>query len=113
MQIKQGVPLTTSVCSLRAFLFEFSCTSISPKSLSLIKIENYLLLFLSYTRAPWPETAIKGLHYKKLKSFESFSNVLQKIFEGICFIVKLETIGHNLIKNEFLHRHISKILLKC
>ena len=55
----QEAPCATSACSVRAFLFEVSCKSISRKSLSLIKIENYLLLFLSNTKA-----TIKSLHCK-------------------------------------------------
>ena len=40
----QGVSWTTSLGSIRAVIFEVSCKSISHKSLSLIKIENCLVL---------------------------------------------------------------------
>ena len=35
-------------------------------------------------------------------SFDDFNKVFEKICEGACFLVRLQTVGYNLIKSEFL-----------
>ena len=46
------------------------------------------------------------------RSFGNFSKVLEKIFQRVCFLVKLQIVDHNLIKNEFHHRHVLRIFAK-
>ena len=69
---------TTSVCS-GAVLFELSCRSISRKSLSLIKIENNLLLFLSNIRSSHQRLTVQN------RSFGKFSKALETVCDRVCF----------------------------
>ena len=116
-EVKQGVPWTTSVYSVRVVLFEVSSKSVSRKLLSLIKIENclggvcliqcsYYLLFLPNNRSSHQRLILQK------RSFDNFSKVLEKICEEVCLLVKLQTVDHNVIKTEFLHRYILRISLK-
>ena len=99
-------PIDYKRYSIRAVLFEASNKSTSCKPLSLMKIENSLLLFLSNTRSSRRRLSLQN------RSFNNFSKVLEKICEGVCFLVKLQTVDHNPIKNQFLRRYILQILLK-
>ena len=38
-------------------------------------------------------------------SFDNLNKALEKICEGVCFLVKIQTVGHNPITNEFLFRY--------
>ena len=46
------------------------------------------------------------------RSFDNFSKVFKKIIEENCFLVKLQNVGHNLVKNELFHGYVLRILLK-
>ena len=109
--VKQRVPWTTSIYSIRLVLFELSGKSISRKSLSLIKMENFFggvcLIQLSYYLLFLPNN-----RSKHQRSFDNFSKVLEKICEEVCLLVNLQTVGYNLIKTEFHHRYILRISLK-
>ena len=91
--------------SIRAVLFEVSYKSISCKPLSLMKIENSLLLFYLI-----PEAATEGILWK-IGFLIILAKTLKKSVKEI-FLVKLRNVGHNRIKNQFLPRYILQILLK-
>ena len=76
----QGAPCATSACSVRAFLFEVSCKSISRKSLSLVKIENYLLLFLSNTRSYNKKLALQNSSFGTFLTTAKFLKKSVKAF---------------------------------
>ena len=76
----QGAPCATSACSVRAFLFEVSCKSISRKSLSLIKIENYLLLFLSNIRSNNKKLALQNSSFGTFLTTAKFLKKSVKAF---------------------------------
>ena len=65
-----------------------------------------MMSFLSNSRSSHERLALRN------RNFDNFSEVLEKICEGVCVLVKLQTVGHNHIKNEFLHRYAFKEFAK-
>ena len=72
-------PMDFKCCSMRAVLFEASCNSLSRKPLSLIKIENCLLLFSSNTRSTHRRLFLQN------GSFGSFNKVIKRSLKEFVF----------------------------